>query len=476
MGLFLVPVQPGCGDRTGEHGLTIGQAAQGGGIKTAERVKGVAFVAGTVDCSIEKAEIEMGVVPNQHGALAAGSAQALSDRSEQLAQGFTLADCLAERVVRLDAVELQRSFFDIGSLKRLDMLHHDHPGHEPTIRVHLDDAHGKLQQGIGGGVEAARFDVDDNRLKAAKTIDYGRHGKTISQKRFRIMHRPLFGHLQPWLSGLLLVVLLPTVASAQVFWSLSDDEGRQNWLLGTVHSEDARLLEWPEPLIEALLEADRMALELVPDQAMLARLFEAMHSESGHLATLLTPDLYAKVETTLVDDYGLDRAAVGRMRPWAVALTLATPPARTGMFMDLMLSLRASGAGLEVLALESIDEQIGFLGSLSVAQQVSLIEHAVAQRDRFAVQFEALITAYLAGDLERLAELADEQMAVIDEAIQIHFREVGLVDRNRRMLKRARPWLEEGGLIIAVGALHLPGEHGLLALLRQEGWHLEGVY
>ncbi len=476
MRAVFVPVQPGCGDRAGEHGLAISQAAKRGGIKAAERVKGVALVAGAVDSGVEKAEIEMGIVANQHGAFAAGGSQALADRSKQIAQCFALTNRLSERVVRLDAVELQCRFFNIGALKRLDMLHHDLAGHDPTVGVHLDDAHSKLQQGIGGGIEAASFDVDDNRLKAAKAMDNGRHEKANDQKGFRIMHRSLFGHLKRLLAALVLAGLLPATASAQVFWSISDTDGRQNWLLGTVHSEDARLLEWPEPLIAAMLKADRMALELVPDQAMLARLLEAMHFESERLATLLDPVLYRRVEAILVENYGMSRPAVGRMRPWAVALTLATPPAQTGMFMDLMLSLRADGAGLELLALETIDEQIGFLSQLSVPQQISLIEHAVAQRHDFDAQFEALIETYLAGDLERLAELADEQMAAVDKAIQDYFQDIGLVSRNQRMLERAGPWLEDGGLIIAVGALHLPGEHGLLALLRQEGWEVEGVY
>ncbi len=34
----------------------------------------------------------------------------------------------------------------------------------------------------------------------------------------------------------------------------------------------------------------------------------------------------------------------------------------------------------------------------------------------------------------------------------------------------AEPLLEEGGLFIAVGALHLPGKKGLVALLREAGY------
>jgi uncharacterized protein YbaP (TraB family) len=49
-------------------------------------------------------------------------------------------------------------------------------------------------------------------------------------------------------------------------------------------------------------------------------------------------------------------------------------------------------------------------------------------------------------------------------------------DRNARMAQRLRPWLRHGGAFIAVGALHLPGEHGLLAVLSAQGLRLTRVY
>ena len=47
--------------------------------------------------------------------------------------------------------------------------------------------------------------------------------------------------------------------------------------------------------------------------------------------------------------------------------------------------------------------------------------------------------------------------------------------RNRRMVERMLPGLRQGGVFVAVGALHLPGEEGLVALLRQEGFTVERV-
>ncbi|WP_376697181.1 TraB/GumN family protein [Wenzhouxiangella sp. EGI_FJ10305] len=290
------------------------------------------------------------------------------------------------------------------------------------------------------------------------------------------MHRLPFDHrrIRTW-AILLALALLPAAAPAQVFWSVTDDNGRQNWLLGTMHSEDPRLLEWPEPLVDAMGDAERIALELVPDSRMLERLQRAMASEQP-LDEVLDAELHGKVVDILTDKYGMTRSAVNRLRPWAVALTLATPPPETGMYMDLMISYRAQGAGLDVVPLETVDEQIDFLAGLSMEDQLSLIRETVDDHGAHEAVFEQLVSAYLDGDLQRLDRLAEKQMAGLDERIVRYFDERGLAARNRRMLERADPWLEVGGLIIAVGALHLQGDDGLVELLRERGWQVEAIY
>lgn len=275
---------------------------------------------------------------------------------------------------------------------------------------------------------------------------------------------------------LVLLLVLAAPAGAQVLWTVTDDEGHRNWLLGTVHSEDPRLLEFPEPLLDALKQADRLALELVPDSGMLEKLQKAMHYDKARLHEVLPPDLYEQAVRILDEHYGVGEPAVRRMRPWAVAMTLSMPPPETGLFMDLALSFRASGLGLDVVALESLDEQLAFLQDLSKEGQIDLIRMAVEDFDEMEALFDKLVRAYLDGDLERLQQLSDEQLEDVDEEVVRHFNEVGLKQRNHVMVERAMPYLEQGGAIIAVGALHLPGEEGLIRLLEQEGFTVEGVY
>lgn len=273
-----------------------------------------------------------------------------------------------------------------------------------------------------------------------------------------------------------LLAFLATAANAQVFWSVTDDEGRQSWLLGTVHSEDPRLLDFPPELIEALQQSERLALELVPDVAMLERLQQAMHFDNGGLNEVLDEALYDEVVRILGESYGMGEPAVRRLRPWAAGMTLSVPPPQTGLFMDLALSFRASGLGLDVIALETLDEQLGFLKGMSQEAQIELIDAAVKEHENMPETFELLVAAYLGGDLDQLEALSRDQLEGMDEEVARHFNEVGLKQRNHIMLERALPYLEQGGLMIAVGALHLVGDDGLVRLLEEEGFELEGIY
>jgi uncharacterized protein YbaP (TraB family) len=275
--------------------------------------------------------------------------------------------------------------------------------------------------------------------------------------------------------GLCLTVLVAAATPAQVLWSVQGPSGQQNWLVGTVHSEDPRLLEFPKVLLDSLAAADRLALELVPDATMLAVLNEAMRYPEPQLDRVLSSNLYSDLVEILDSHYGMGEPAVNGLRPWAAAMMISVPPPQTGLFMDLALSIRAGGLGLDVVSLERVEEQLAFLAGMPEEMQISMLEQAIADFPRQDEMFEELISVYLSGDLEQLMRVAEAQMEGLEPALRDHFERVGMIERNHTMVERSLPWLEEGGLVIAVGALHLPGDEGLIELLRAEGMTVEPV-
>jgi hypothetical protein len=214
-------------------------------------------------------------------------------------------------------------------------------------------------------------------------------------------------------------------------------------------------------------------MELVPDLPTMRRLLAYMELPEGEsLENLLGTERFGAVRSA-VAGYAVPEDRLRRMKPWAAMMTLSLPPPKTGLYLDFSLSLRAAGFGAEVSGLETLEEQLSFLERMSLEDQLLMLDQALAEHDQVQAVHDELVDTYLAGDLASLEAAAREEMAALPESTRAWFQEEGIDARNRRMARNALPLLEQGCVFIAVGALHLPGESGLIALLREAGYRLE---
>jgi len=277
----------------------------------------------------------------------------------------------------------------------------------------------------------------------------------------------------------LLVLLLLCVATAAragqdsaLYWALSRDGRPAGYLLGTIHSEDPRVLDFSEEFANELKANQVFAMEMVPDLPTLTRLTEYMHYQDGTtLEQRIGPERFAQVRAALAD-YRVPADWIARMKVWAAMMTLSVPPPRTGLFMDFSLSLRAAGSGLKVVGLETLEQQLSFLEQMPGEQQLALLDQALDEHARVAEVHDQMIKNYLANDLPSLAGQVDDQLAALAPEARQYFMTEGIEARNRRMLATVLPLLRESRVFVAVGALHLPGETGLIALLRGQGFEL----
>ena len=195
-------------------------------------------------------------------------------------------------------------------------------------------------------------------------------------------------------------------------------------------------------------------------------LFGTIHSEDPRVTKL--PQQVAK-------RLGLPESVLNRYKPWAVAVLFSLPPADSGQFLDLLLYQAASARAKKIVGLETVDEQLGTFDGLSMTDQIALLEDAIENIEQLPKLLEALVSTYLRRDLRGLAELSLENFQGDSEIIG-RFQEAAIFSRNRRMVDRLTPYIERGGVFAAVGALHLPGEQGMLNLLQQRGYPVEKRY
>ena len=104
-----------------------------------------------------------------------------------------------------------------------------------------------------------------------------------------------------------------------------------------------------------------------------------------------------------------------------------------------------------------------------------MLKETLDQLPTQAQTFEELTKAYLARDLDKLLAISKEQMPSSPRLSERMDKRL-VSDRNLRMYKRAQQQLKQGKAFIAVGALHLPGDHGLLQLLVNHGYRVTPIY
>jgi uncharacterized protein YbaP (TraB family) len=261
-----------------------------------------------------------------------------------------------------------------------------------------------------------------------------------------------------------------------LLWRVDRPGVPATYLFGTLHLDDERVTTLAPPVRRALTGARVLVVELVTDEAAVARFRSAQMTREPALRDALGP-YYAEVSRAL-DAHDVPRAKQAHLTPWAALLTLLQPTERQRIILDHVLIMDAQAAGKPVRALETADEQIEAFAGLSREAQLALLRDAAARQADVQAAVVPLREAYLRRDLaaiERInAEAMGEDPSLAREREELLARV--LHARNARFVERIVPYVERGGAFIAFGALHLYGPTGVLAQLAARGYPLKRVW
>jgi len=133
---------------------------------------------------------------------------------------------------------------------------------------------------------------------------------------------------------------------------------------------------------------------------------------------------------------------------------------------------------IETVGLERMIEQVEILNGLPRDTERQLLVAILRQSDHGEDSLETTIARYVESDIGGyLAWLrsAEPLPGVAQAAMPPAFLDRLIPFRSYRMRDRALPLLQRGGAFIAVGAAHLPGRDGLLALFEKAGYNIETI-
>ena len=295
--------------------------------------------------------------------------------------------------------------------------------------------------------------------------------------------------LGAWLAALLFILALVPPAAAKEqrvhgqgrLFEVTAADISPSYVFGTMHVTDPEVLRLPTPVARAFDDCTRLLLELAATPEIQARLAEAMLLSDGRtLSEIVGPEVYGKLLRRAAA-YGLPAQQVNRFRPWAVALIFSFPMAELDrsmsgiMPLDRALQAAADGRGINVFGLETLDEQIAAFGDMSEPDQVASLRMTLDLNPKIDAFYADMKDAYLAGDLDRLHAMSLSMLGN-DPKLAAYFKKQFIEMRNQRMVERMARHLRQGAAFVAVGALHLSGESGILRLLEKRGYKVKRAY
>lgn len=275
-----------------------------------------------------------------------------------------------------------------------------------------------------------------------------------------------------------------------LFWKIERQGLASSYLLGTMHVTDPRVLQMPSAAAEAhasastiVIESDEILDEAKATAAILTKPELTMFTDGQSIESLLSVEDRLVLEEGL-KDRGLSLSAVSRMKPWMLAGLVASSAcelarkAEGAVFLDKKIALDAMAAGKSVKGLETLAEQLEAIAEMPMEFHLQALVETVRLGEDMDDVLETMTELYLAGKtgmtLPALRAITPSEDAN-DESVYAAFESAIISGRNKRMASRAAPIVQEGSAFIAVGALHLPGQDGLVELLREQGFTVSRI-
>ena len=280
--------------------------------------------------------------------------------------------------------------------------------------------------------------------------------------------------------SILVLLVFPALVFASnydkgLLWKIEKPGAVPSYIFGTIHLEDERVTALPEVVSKTLNQSRSFTMEILPspqdDQtAAMAMVF----TDGKNLKQVLGDSLFKEV-ASVAQKSGMTEAGIMAFKPWAMMMILSFPPPKTGIFLDKKLLEMARTQNKSLHALETMKEQLSIFNNASMDEQIHMLRETIKEHDSFTQEIEAMTKAYLARDLQTLLAISNDKIKPGDRVAEKFMKKL-TVDRNHRMVNRMLPRLGDGNAFIAFGALHLPGNEGVLQLLENKGFKVSLLY
>jgi len=271
----------------------------------------------------------------------------------------------------------------------------------------------------------------------------------------------------------------PRLPDAEPAMWMVKDRDTTIYLFGTFHALDGKADWFNDEVREAFDASHDVVLEIITPEdpaALRPALMKHAFDKSGRTLTSKLSLAGQAALAASLKRHGMPATALDHFKPFFASLTLATLEfGKLGLGAEHgseeVIKKAAKGSTKKLGAVETVDEQLGMLNALPEAEQIRLLESALAEGDAMGPEIKSMLAAWNRGDAAAVAAMIQKSDTDSPALFKLMF-----TDRNARWTQWVSTRLATPGTVfMAVGAGHLAGDRSVVAMLQRQGHRVTRV-
>jgi uncharacterized protein len=247
-----------------------------------------------------------------------------------------------------------------------------------------------------------------------------------------------------------------------------------SYIYGTIHIICKDDFVMTEATKQKFAEAQQVYLEIdMDDPKMMPEMMKSMYMTDGStLKTLLSEADYQKVSLFFKDSLKTNIGTMDKMKPFVLSsMTIPKLISCPSQSYEETFVKMAKNESKEVLGLETVQEQFGALDKMGMKKQADLmLVKMIENWNEGKQELKQLISDYKNQDIEAMFEDMSKS-----KSMDAEFESDLLANRNQNWIPKIQKITKEKPTFFAVGAGHLGGKKGVIALLRESGFTVKAI-
>lgn len=279
-----------------------------------------------------------------------------------------------------------------------------------------------------------------------------------------------------------LLLLGVQAANAQLLWKISGRGiEKPSYILGTHHAIPYTFCDTIPGLMKAFGEVGHVVgeFDMLKMDAMTPQQMQNMQKMMMMPADTTMASLFSDAQRDTLDAYlkntlGANLQMLSSMKPMTIMVTVQQkmlmeliPDIASLTGIDKYMQTLAAEKGKQVGGLETMEYQLGLLYGSSLQDQADALMDMV-RRSNSKELLQELTAAYKTQNLDTLWKIFQDQMTQLEYDALVK-------TRNLNWLEEMKVLLPTQSTLYVVGAGHLPGDAGMINLLREAGYKVRPV-